>query len=178
MKNKIKNMVEDIEFGLDSRYKSKIEKEQDSISLMEARLARMKNLTKDQITRAKLLQLKLRIEDYLKGTIPNEPNIFARFLEAYVDIIYSKRIDFAKDINISANYLSKVINSHREPKEEFILKLMIHSEKVFENIGEFEKRTWYQIFFNEKLNDTMAAQEIWRPKIEKQIKITSMNLTS
>lgn len=176
LKNKIQNTSEELEWGVDSRFNSSIEKKQDSIALMEARLIRMKNLSKEQITRAKLLQLKLRIEDYLKGTIPNESNNFARFLETYIDIIYSKRIDFAKDINISANYLSKVINSHREPKEEFILKLMIHSEKVFEKIGEFEKETWYQIFYHEKIHDTMAAQENWRPNIEKQIKLTSINL--
>jgi hypothetical protein len=59
-KNKI--FFEDVEYGLDSRYKSKKENKSESISLMEARLMRMKNLSKDQIIRAKLLQLKLKME--------------------------------------------------------------------------------------------------------------------
>ena len=57
-KNTIMN--EDAEFGVDSRYKSNTEQEVDASALMEARLRRMKNLSKDQIVRAKLIQLKLK----------------------------------------------------------------------------------------------------------------------
>ncbi len=53
-------MIEDAEYGVDSRYKSNKERESEATALMEARLIRMKNLSKDQIIRAKLLQLKLR----------------------------------------------------------------------------------------------------------------------
>ncbi len=172
MKNKQNSINSDSEFGIDSRYKTKKERELDSITLMQARLERMKHLPKEQILRAKLLQLKLKMEDYLKKPVYDDQNHFAQFVEFYVDTIYSKRIDFAKDINVTANFLSKIINSHREPKEEFILKLMIHSEKVFEHMGGFQKKTWYQVYFHEKLCDTMANQEKWRPKIEKQIKLT------
>lgn len=174
MKNKENIINSDSEFGIDSRYKTKKEREQDSIALMQNRLERMKNLPKDQILRAKLLQLKLKMEDYLKKPVYDNQNHFAQFLEFYVDTIYSKRIDFAKDINVTANFLSKIINSHREPKEEFILKLMIHSEKAFEHVGEFHKKTWYQVYFHEKLCDTMSSQEKWRPEIEKQIKLTEL----
>jgi hypothetical protein len=172
MTNKENIINNDFEFGIDSRYKTKKEREQDSVALMQARLERMKNLPKEQILRAKLLQLKLKMEDYLKKPVYDNQNHFAQFLELYVDTIYSKRSDFAKDINITANFLSKIINSHREPKEEFILKLMIHSEKTFEQVGEFHKKTWYQVYFHEKLCDTMSSQEKWRPEIEKQVKLT------
>ena len=56
----------DPEFGVDSRYKTNNEREQESIALMQARLDRMKNLSNEQILRAKLLQLKLKMENYLK----------------------------------------------------------------------------------------------------------------
>lgn len=164
----------DPEFGVDSRYKTSKEREQDSIALMQARLDRMKNLPREQVLKAKLLQLKLRMESYLKEPVYDSQNHFANFLESYVDTIYSKRSDFAKDINITPVLLSQVINSHREPKEEFILKLMIHSEKVFKYVGEFQKKTWYQIYFHEKLCDTMSSQEKWRPKIEKQVRLTEL----
>lgn len=164
----------DSEFGVDSRYKTNNERAQDSIALMQARLDRMKNLSKEQILRAKLLQLKLKMENYLKEPVYDNQNHFSKFLETYVDAIYSKRSDFAKDINITANLLSKIINNHREPKEEFILKLMIHSEKVFEQVGEFHEETWYQIYFHEKLCDTMSSQDKWRPEIEKQVKLTEL----
>jgi len=160
------------EYGVDSRYQTTKEKEQDSAALMQARLERMKNISKEQILRAKLLQLKLKMEDYLKEPVYDNKNHFAEFLKTYVDTIYSKRSEFARDINVTPVFLSKVINRHREPKEEFILKLMIHSEKVFQHVAEFQKRTWYQVYLHEKLCDTMSSQDVWRPEIEKQIKLT------
>jgi hypothetical protein len=57
-----KNPIEESAYGLDSRYKSKKERESNAAALMEARLKRMKNLSGDQIIRAKLIQLKLRME--------------------------------------------------------------------------------------------------------------------
>ena len=164
----------DPEFGVDSRYKTNNEREQESIALMQARLDRMKNLSNEQILRAKLLQLKLKMENFLKEPVYDNQNHFSKFLETYVDVIYSKRSDFAKDINITANFLSKIINNHREPKEEFMLKLMIHSEKVFEKVGEFHNKTWYQIYFHEKLCYTMSSLDKWRPEIEKQIKLKEL----
>jgi hypothetical protein len=175
MTNKQKNIQVDPEFGVDSKYKSIKEKKQDSVTLMQARLDRMKNLPKEQVIRAKLLQLKLKMENYLKEPVYNNQHHFAYFLETYIDAIYSKRKEFANDINVTPVFLSKIINSHREPKEDFILKLMIHSEKVFEKMGEFQKKTWYQIYLHEKLCDTMASMDTWRPKIEKQVKFTEIN---
>lgn len=161
----------DSEFGVDSRYKTNTERDQDSIALMQARLDRMKNISKEQILRAQLMQLKLKMDNYLKEPVYDNHSHFTEFLKTYVDVIYTRRSDFARDINVTANFLSKIINNHREPNEEFILKLMIHSEKIFEQVGEFHKTTWYQIYFHEKLCDTMASQDIWRPEIEKQVRI-------
>lgn len=57
---------EDPEYGVDSRYTSKEERDSDAVLLMEARLKRMKNTTRDQIVRAKLMQIKLKKEPNLK----------------------------------------------------------------------------------------------------------------
>lgn len=169
-----RNIIEDAEYGLDSRYKSKQEEQSESTKLMEARLNRMKNLSKDQITRAKLMQLKLRMEEYLKQPVYDDNNYFLDFLKTYIDTIYSKRRMFAEDIAIAPIKLSQVINNHREPKDEFIMKLMIHSEKVYQNICEFHKKTWYQVYFHEKICDTMSNQESWRPEIEKTVKFSGV----
>lgn len=174
MTNKKHMMNDNIEYGLDSRYKTKSEKKSDSIALMQARLERMKNLSKEQIVRAKLLQLKLKMENYLKEPVYDNHNYFTNFLETYIDAISSQRNKFAKDINITPVFLSQVINNHREPNEEFILKLMIHSEKAFEDVCDFHKKIWYQIYFQEKICDTMSRQEQWRPKIEKQVKLSEL----
>jgi hypothetical protein len=168
--SKRRKFIIDPEFGVDSRYEKSEGKELDSITLMEARLERMKRLSKEEVLRAKLLQLKLKMEDYLKAPVYDNQDHFAHFVQSYVDAIYTKRSDFAKDVSITPVFLSQVINSHREPTEEFILKLMIHSEKVFKSVGGFHKKTWYQVYFHEKLCDTMSNQEEWRPRIEEQVK--------
>jgi hypothetical protein len=165
-------MIEDAEYGVDSRYKSVKERESDATALMEARLIRMKNLSKDQIIRAKLFQLKLKMVEYLKNPVYDNRNYFSEFLASYVDTIYSKRSAFAKDIDIAPVSLSQVIHNHREPKEDFIMRLMIHSEMVFKNVCEFHKKTWYQVYFQGKICDTMSSQEKWRPEIEKHVRLS------
>lgn len=166
-----KNII-DTEYGIDSRYTSNKERESDATALMEARLARMKNLSKEQITKAKLLQLKLKMEEYIKNPVYDNHSCFTEFLKLYIDSIYSKRSTFAKDINVAPVSLSQVINNHREPKKEFIMKLMIHSEKVYKNVCEFHNKSWYQVYFLEKICETMSNQEQWRPEIEKHIRIS------
>ncbi|GAO27719.1 hypothetical protein [Geofilum rubicundum] len=59
-------MNDDAEYGVDSRYKNNLERESEATTLMEARIGRMKLLTKDQVMRAKLMQLKLKMEEYIK----------------------------------------------------------------------------------------------------------------
>ncbi|WP_294244434.1 hypothetical protein [uncultured Chryseobacterium sp.] len=176
MKATIKgNSNENAEFGVDSRYQDSKERESDSVALMEARLKRMKNLSKEQIMQARLIQLKLRMENYIHAEADNTRDSFTGFLEAYIDTLYSKRTKFANDINISDVLLSQIINRHREAGKDFMLKLMIHSEKIFNGISDFKKETWYQICFQEKIREMMATQKDWRPEIEKQVKLRELN---
>jgi len=130
----------------------------------------MKNVRK-QIIKAKLLQLKLKMEDYIKQPVYEEYNFFTSFLSDYIDTIYEKRVMFAKDINITPVSLSQILNNHREPKEEFMFRLMLHSELTFKSICEFQKRTWYQVYYHEKICDTMANQNEWKPTEKKNVKI-------
>jgi len=60
MTNRQNSIHVEPEFGVDSIYKTTKEREHDAVVLMEARLARLKNLSKEQILSAKLLQLKLK----------------------------------------------------------------------------------------------------------------------
>ena len=169
-----KNLMMDVEYGIDSRYKSDLESVSEATALMEARLRRMKMLPNDQITKAKLLQLKLKMEEFINHPVYDNHNHFSNFLKFYIDSIYSKRSIFAKDINVDPVSLSQVINNHREPKDEFILKLMIHSEKVYKDVCSFNKKIWYQIYFNNKICEIMAKQEEWQPDIEKQVRISEL----
>ncbi len=168
------NLMMDVEYGIDSRYKSDLESVSEATALMEARLRRMKLLSNDQITKAKLLQLKLKMEEFINHPVYDNHNHFSNFLKFYIDSIYSKRSIFAKDINVDPVSLSQVINNHREPKDEFILKLMIHSEKVYKDVCSFNKKIWYQIYFNNKICEIMAKQEEWQPEIEKQVRVSEL----
>lgn len=170
--SKDNDIIQDAEYGLDSRYASKSESTSEAALLMEARLMRMKNLSKDEIIRARLVQLKLKMEEFIKKPVYDGQHHFSDFLKTYIDAIYSKRNKFAQDINVTPIRLSQVINNHREPQDEFIKKLMIHSEKVYKDICSFQKKTWYQVFFHEKICDTMSSQEKWRPKLEKDINLS------
>lgn len=161
-----KNSNNNQEFGVDSRYASKKEAQSEATALMEARLTRMKNVSKDDIIRAKLMQLKLKMETFIKQSIHEPRNYFSEFLESYIDAIYSKRSIFATDLNITPSKLSQVLNNHREPQDEFLLKLMIHSEKIYENVCSFQKEIWYQVYFHEKLCKTMSTQKEWTSKLE------------
>jgi hypothetical protein len=171
-KDKNKDFKDDPEFAVDSRYRSKKERESEAILLMETRLKKMKKLTGDQITRAKLMQLKLKMDEYLNQLENNKQNNFSDLLKFYIDAIYTKRSRFAEDINITAVKLSQVINNHREPNDEFLRKLMIHSENAYKGICDFKGINWYLINFNDKLGAMMASEEKWRPKLEKEIKLS------
>ena len=165
----------DAEYGVDSRYISEKEKNNDATALMEARLDRMKNLSREQIVKANLLQLKLKMDEYINNPALGREQYFTKFLATYIDTIYNKRSSFAKDIDVTVVNLSQVVNNHREPSEEFILKLMIHSEGTYMSVCKFQKEVWYQIYFNEKISATMASQDVWRPRISKQIKFVEIN---
>lgn len=157
------------EFGVDSRYTSSEVYQNEATALMEARLQRMKNLSKDQIIRAKLLQLKLKMQEFIKQPVYEQRTYFSEFLQMYVDAIYSKRAVFAKDIGITPVQLSQIINNHRAPQDDFILKLMIHSERIYKDVCEFTKEIWYQVYFHEKLCNTISTQTQWKPKLEKEV---------
>lgn len=174
MTNKRKNIKEkqDVEFGVDSRYTSKRERKADSKALMESRLKRMENFSEDQIIKAKLLQLKLRMEEFIQNPVKEDNNFFTDFLKLYIDTIYNKRIHFAEDINVTPVRLSQVLNNHREPKEEFILRLMVHSEKTYKKICVFPEKTWFQVYFHEKIYDTISNRDKWRPQVEKHVKVS------
>jgi hypothetical protein len=160
------------EFGVDSRYISQEEYQSEAAKLMESRLKKMKGMTPQDLAKTKLMQLKFQMEAFINQEAGTHINQFAEYLKLYIDSIYSTRTKFAQDLNISAVELSQVVNNHREPKEEFILKLMIHSEKVYSHVCDFHPQIWYQIFFAEKLNNTMYNQKKWQTKLRKHVKVS------
>lgn len=86
----------DPEYGVDPTYKTTREKDEDALVLMEARLNRLKNLSKEQILQTRLLQLKLKMENYLSEPNTKMGNQFGQFVDNYVQILYAKQSSFAK----------------------------------------------------------------------------------
>lgn len=164
--------TEGAEFGLDSRYTSKKESLSEGKALMEARLKRMKHVSEGQVLQARLIQLKLQIEDYIVNPADEDRNYFTDFLTKYIDTLYSRRSNFASDIGISPVSLSQVLNKHREPKVEFMQRLMLHAEQVYKNICPFQKETWFRLYYSEKINETMSRQDQWGPIEEKHVEIS------
>jgi hypothetical protein len=166
--NKESNIILDSEFGIDSRYKTNIEQKQDAISLLESRLAKLKNLSLEQIIEAKLVQLKLQMEKILDNGLTQTEQHFIPFLTKYIDILYTQRNKFSEEIKIPSNLLSKILNEHREANDDFIQKVMLHSEKKFKNINAFNSIIWYRLFYNDKINAVISEQKKWRKVIEKK----------
>lgn len=163
------------EYGVDSRYSSSEEFQKDGQALMEARRERMAKMAKEDQLHARLMQLKFRMDEYLKSSEVEQEYHFTTFLNAYIDTIYDKQQEFAHDLDITPVSLSQILNNHREPKEEFFKKLMIHSERVFKAIKGFHTQSWYMIYYRDKINETMAQQDQWGPELEKKIKFPAFS---
>lgn len=170
-----KNKIIDPEYGVDSRYSSQEERDAEAMVLMEARLERMKNLSTEQIKRAKLMQLKFKMEEFIEQTGLNRGESFNYFLKTYISVLYPKQSLFAEDIGVTSAHLSQIINNHRQPREDFLKRLMLHSEKAYAEVCDFSKRIWYQVYQHERLCDTMSRQSEWRAKFEKQIKYKKLS---
>jgi hypothetical protein len=67
-KDKLLNI--DAEYGVDSRYDSLKERDSEAVALMEARINKMKGLSGEEIIRAKLMQLKLKMEEHVRISEP------------------------------------------------------------------------------------------------------------
>ncbi|HET9058016.1 MAG TPA: hypothetical protein VFN30_14315 [Chitinophagaceae bacterium] len=113
-------------FVLSSNLTSKQKKQADA----ELKIARTKTQSemadKDRLV-LKLMQLKFQIEDYLKSESFNPKFTFSYFLKEYVGILNKKRKYFAREINIDETELSQLINQHRLPNDNIMVRLEIHS---------------------------------------------------
>ncbi|MEN5380621.1 hypothetical protein [Sphingobacterium kitahiroshimense] len=68
MTNKKTALLDAIEYGVDARYNSQEDKQKVGLALMQARRMRMSNLSKQDLLRAKLMQLKLQMDEYLSSS--------------------------------------------------------------------------------------------------------------
>lgn len=131
-------------------------------AIKEAREA-LKNKSDHSISlRLKLLQLKYQMEDFIKN--PSDENCsFGSFLKQYIEVINIRQVRLAQDISIDKTYLSQLINRHRSPSEEVIIRLEIHSGNLINAV------TWYKLAEIEKEIEISTNKSI-RQKEKKFVK--------
>ncbi len=145
----------DPEFGVSSQNFEHLNLVSEAVELMQYRVNQMKKLTDADIRKARLLQLKYKMNSYLKDQSYESEARFSEFLEIYVDVLYKKRLDFAMEVGISGVVLSQFINGHREPNMEFVSKLTIHALNTYKSVGSFSAALWFEVFYKDKLHEAV-----------------------
>lgn len=161
---------EEFKYLIDSRITSDKEKEIERNAVLKAREKRLKNSSESEKIVAQLLQLKYQMEDHLNKPVQNVAHSFSKFLGVYIDTLYRKRKDFASDIDVNPIELSQIINNHRQPKEEFLIRLNLHSQAVFENFSHFKKDLWPKLYYFDKVGEFLITSEKRKKSEEKHVK--------
>jgi len=151
--------LEEFKYLIDSRHIPEEEREREDQLLLEARKKSIQNMSDSTIRKGKLMQLYFQMNSYLDNSEGKPKYNFREFLKMYVDALYTKRKDFATDMDIKPITLSQVLNRHREPQEIFLRKLVKHSKEVFEEIGYSINDMWPRVYYQDKLNHFTSLQE-------------------
>lgn len=158
MNDKKKNIdIEEFKYLIDSRNLSSKEKLAEKNAILKARLERFKSRSEFEILSLKLLQLKYQMEAYINKREWNVEPAFPKFLSQYIDTIYEFRKEFAEDLSIKPITLSHIINKHREPKDVFLYRLIVHSQVVYKNITKFDKDLWPKVYYRDKVCQFMKS---------------------
>lgn len=123
---------------------SPLQKKAADLELKEARKRTQEQMAEKERLVMKIMQFKFQIDDYLKDKNFNAERTFGHFLKEYVSILNKKRKDFAKEIDIDETELSQLINRHRLPNENIMVRLEIHSNNSIPAV------TWYKLLEKEK----------------------------
>jgi len=122
--------------------------------LAAARSKVQAGLTDNDRLESRLLQFKLKLNDYLKSDDFDPTKTFGYFLNQYIALANRKRKVFANEIDIKEAELSQMINNHRDPPEYIIVRLEIHSNKTIPAekwLGLVEKERVYTLRTNKDL---------------------------
>ena len=132
------------------------EQEETDIALSDALASRRASMSDEEKLRATLLQLRFRIEDYLKDDRYDKKKTFGYFLKVYIGNLKRKHIEFARDINIKPSQLSQYINNHRSPPQDIIVRLELHSHNIISAVD------WYQLLEKKNLYELRNNKDLRR----------------
>jgi len=116
----------------------------DESDFWAARREKFANRTVVQRIHSNLLQLKFQLEDYIASDQYKEKLTFGYFLYEYVSRQEKKDKEFANEVDVTPAVLSQYINGHRKPKDEFIIRLELHSNGMIPAIS------WYKVIQKDK----------------------------
>ena len=153
-----------------TKLSAKQQKEADR-ALRAARKVSRAQMSADDILMSLLLQLRFQIEDYLNSEQFDPEKSFSVFLGRYVKLQNKKQKDFATDIGLTEVELSQLMNRHRRPADNILIRLEIHSNNTIPALA------WYKLLEREKeyeLSTDMVLREqeekyvLVRMKVEKE----------
>ena len=124
---------------------------------------RRNGMTEKEKVLASLSMLKFRLEDYISSGEYNPELNFGYFLEQYLVLLDKKQNEFAKEIDIHETLLSQYLNSKREPNENMIVRLEIHSNNIFPAI------CWFKLVEKER-EHIIKNDSTLRRRQEKHVK--------
>lgn len=127
------------------------------------RRKQFENRSPRQKMHSELLQLKFQLEDYIKSNQYKESLNFGYFLNEYVSRQDKKDKEFASEVDVTPAVLSQYMNNHRKPKDEFVIRLEIHSNGMIPAIN------WFKVIQKDKEHEIMTNQDL-RDKENKHVK--------
>ena len=133
-------------------------------SLLEELTKRRAVLSPEDQLKAKIMQLRFQIEDYLKENRFNRKKSFGFFLKSYITILDKKSNEFADEIDIKPTELSQYINNHRTPPQPVMIRLELHSQNIIPAVH------WYRLAESRKLHELMSDKSL-RKAQKKYVKI-------
>jgi len=98
---------------------TKAGQEADARILKKLREEKANQMPKERRLLFQIMQLKFQMEDYIKKADYDTKLTFGHFLKEYIEILYPKRKDFARDLDIEPAELSQIINRHRKPRSSY-----------------------------------------------------------
>jgi plasmid maintenance system antidote protein VapI len=111
--------------GLSTSEKAEADEE-----LQKYRFQRLREATEEQRLLADLVQLRIKIEDYIKKEPYQKEKSFGHFLQQYLKIIDKKRKEFAKDLGVHYTKLSRLLNDKEAPNLDILFRIEIHAGQL------------------------------------------------
>jgi len=149
-------------FVFPSEKASTVEKKAEN-DFWTARRAQFENRTPRQKMYSRLLQLKFQLEDYVDSNQYKNTLSFGYFLNEYVSRQDKKDKQFADEVDVTPTVLSQYINNHRKPKDEFVIRLELHSNGMIPAIF------WFKVIQKDKEHEIMTNKEL-RQEESKHVK--------